>query len=143
MKQKHNQQQSECMGPKSQYRLPPEGIRYYYTVYSHKHFLTERALLYREEKNGQLRVLTSLSFWLSSLRVLCVCVFVCVIFFSRIVDALVLADPYFTVSGSVDDRHPDGRWRMSEAMFDCKAYTNLKVLCIHSSRTALWYVDLL
>ncbi|CAM9732298.1 unnamed protein product [Laminaria digitata] len=43
-----------------------------------------------------------------------------------LVDAFLLADPYFSVAGTVDDKHPDGRWRMSEAMFDCKAYTCLK-----------------
>lgn len=43
-----------------------------------------------------------------------------------LVDALVAADPYFTIPGTVDGEHPDGRWRMSEAIHDCKAYTNLK-----------------
>ncbi|CAN0458801.1 unnamed protein product, partial [Hapterophycus canaliculatus] len=43
-----------------------------------------------------------------------------------LVDAFAEADPYFTVPGTVDDAHPDGRWRMSEAIFDCKAYTRLK-----------------
>lgn len=43
-----------------------------------------------------------------------------------LVDAFVLADPHFTVPGTVDERHPDGRWRMSEAIHDCKAYTGLK-----------------
>ncbi|CAM9779348.1 unnamed protein product [Ectocarpus sp. 8 AP-2014] len=43
-----------------------------------------------------------------------------------LVDAFAKADPYFTVPGSVDDKHPDGRWRMSEAIHDCKAYTRLK-----------------
>lgn len=43
-----------------------------------------------------------------------------------LVDAFAAADPYFTVPGTVDGDHPDGRWRMSEAIFDCKAYTRLK-----------------
>lgn len=43
-----------------------------------------------------------------------------------LVDAFVLADPYFTLPGTVDDEHPDGRWKMSEAIHDCKAYTCLK-----------------
>lgn len=43
-----------------------------------------------------------------------------------LVDALVLADPFFTVPGTVDDEHPGGRWRMSEAIHDCKAFTGLK-----------------
>eukprot|EP00752_Nemacystus_decipiens_P009194 g8213.t1 len=43
-----------------------------------------------------------------------------------LVDAFVLADPHFTVPGTVDENHPEGRWRMSEAIYDCKAYTCLK-----------------
>lgn len=43
-----------------------------------------------------------------------------------LVDAFALADPYFSVPGTVDAKHPDGRWKLSEAVFDCKAYTCLK-----------------
>lgn len=43
-----------------------------------------------------------------------------------LVDAFVLADPHFSVPGTADEEHPDGRWRMSEAIYDCKAYTCLK-----------------
>lgn len=43
-----------------------------------------------------------------------------------LVDAFVLADPHFTVPGTVDEEHPGGRWRMSEAIHDCRAYTCLK-----------------
>lgn len=46
---------------------------------------------------------------------------------NRLVDALALADPYFSMAGSVDEKHPDGRWKMSECVFDCKAFTSLKV----------------
>eukprot|EP00904_Undaria_pinnatifida_P007451 jgi/Undpi1/3836/HiC_scaffold_16.g07205.m1 len=43
-----------------------------------------------------------------------------------LIDALLLADPFISVAGTVDGKHPDGRWRMSEAVLDCKAYTHLK-----------------
>ncbi|CAM9504587.1 unnamed protein product [Pylaiella littoralis] len=43
-----------------------------------------------------------------------------------LVDAFAEADPYFTVPGTVNEKHPEGRWRLSEAVFDCKAYTCLK-----------------
>ena len=43
-----------------------------------------------------------------------------------LVDAFVLADPHFSVPGTVDEEHTDGRWRMSEAIYDCKAFTCLK-----------------
>ena len=46
----------------------------------------------------------------------------------RLVDAFALADPYFSLPGTVDEKHPDGRWKMSEAVHDCKAFTCLKVL---------------
>ncbi|KAG5179114.1 hypothetical protein JKP88DRAFT_201313 [Tribonema minus] len=43
-----------------------------------------------------------------------------------LVDALCLAEPHFRVRGSVDAEHPDGRWRLSEAVSDMRAFTGLK-----------------
>lgn len=52
-------------------------------------------------------------------------------------DAFVAADPFFSVPGRVDEEHPDGRWKMSEAVFDCKAFTNLKASFLFSFLDAI------
>jgi HD superfamily phosphohydrolase len=42
-----------------------------------------------------------------------------------LVDALALAEPHFRLLGTVDEQHPDGLWRLSEAVYDPIAFTAL------------------
>ena len=41
-----------------------------------------------------------------------------------ITDALIAADPYIQITGTVTEEHPDGKYRMSECIFDMKAMSN-------------------
>ena len=42
-----------------------------------------------------------------------------------ITDALILADPYIRISGEPSTRSPDGRYKMSECVFDMTAFSRL------------------
>ena len=43
-----------------------------------------------------------------------------------ITDALTLADPHISIPGKITERHPNGRYKMSETVYDMTALSNLK-----------------